>query len=152
MSKHSFVELENARNSEQLETMKKILARGECPFCQENITKSMVMPPLFEDEYWYVNENQWPYDNTKHQFLLMYKSHAERLGDITPQAGIALIKNLQRLETEYGVNSGALFLRFGDPKFNGASVRHLHFQFLVPDVGHNKNWGKIKVKLGTNPK
>jgi hypothetical protein len=37
------------------------------------------------------------------------------------------------LEEKYGIESGALCMRFGKPYFNGGTVDHLHAQLIAPD-------------------
>jgi len=75
----TFVDIDNAREVEQIELMKQIMESGECPFCLENLKKYHRTPVLKETEHWLLTRNAWPYDNTREHFLIILKTHKERL-------------------------------------------------------------------------
>ncbi len=133
-----YVELGNARLADQREAMLRIAERGECPFCEENFLKEHKKPILFKGEHWIVTESQWPYEAAAIHLLLVSRKHAEKIGDLSTEAGAELIVIAGRLEAEYGIESGALAIRFGDPSKNGGSVNHLHVHLMVPDEKKGK--------------
>lgn len=133
-SSKTFVNLKNARYPDQLEIMQTIEAGGFCPFCPEHISSGELKPVLKEGKYWHVRENRWPYDNTRIHLLVIHRLHAEKLSDLTPDAAVELFELVKWAEQKYEVRGGALGLRFGDPCVNGATVRHLHVQFMVADI------------------
>jgi len=149
--RQSFVVLEHARSEQQSRVMEGIQDRGECPFCMENLAKTHTNPILAEGAHWLVTRNRWPYEHTREHILIISRRHASRLGDLRGNGvGDELILLMQNLEAELGIESGAAFLRFGKPAYNGGSVDHLHFHVIVPDM--DGDWEKIKVKMGVNPK
>ncbi|MCK9497841.1 MAG: HIT domain-containing protein [Candidatus Colwellbacteria bacterium] len=129
----SFCNTGNARNSEQLGVMKSINKNGYCPFCPENFTKNHKKPIIFDGKHWFVTENQWPYSAAKYHFLAITKNHIENLTELPKGAGNELIDICRYIEDKYGINSGAICMRFGDIELNGATVNHLHAHLLVPD-------------------
>lgn len=145
------VNLSHARSPEQHSTMEDILERGKCPFCLDQLHLYHKKPILREGEHWVVTENQWPYEDTRIQLLFITKVHAERLVDLPPEAGKELFEFLQWAEFNYQVKSGAYFMRFGDTRYNGATVNHLHIHFVVPDF-EKPGFEKLHVKIGSKPK
>lgn len=150
--KQTFILPERARSPEHFDMMEQIRQNGECPFCQKNFFQKTGQKILYENFFWKVVNNILPYENTRLHLMLVSAEHAESIMDLRPEAGQSLFEILHRIETDHHITSGAVFLRFGDPLYNGGSVNHLHFQLIVPDTGADKDWDKLKVKLGTNPK
>lgn len=142
----AFVNLDNARVEHQRKVMEQIRQDGTCPFCPEQLPNYHSKPILKQGKYWIVTESSYPYEGAKHHFLFMTVKHTETLADIPPAAGSEMIKLLQWLEKEYALESGAFAMRFGDVRYNGASVRHLHLHVIVGDV-HNPTHEKIKFKM-----
>lgn len=131
-----FVNIANARLDEQRQVMEEILKRGLCPFCPEHLQKFHKNPVLRGTAHWFLTENQWPYENTKVHLLAIYKHHAESLSELDSRAGEELLALAQWTEQTYKLSGGALTLgmRFGDPGASGATVRHLHAQFVSAAV------------------
>lgn len=152
MSKQ-FVDLDNARLAEQKQVMRNIEDAAHCPFCAENLAKYHKRPILKEGKYWLVTENQWPYQHTKHHFLLIYKKHVENITELTPPAGAELIELAQWLIKKYQIPGGGLVMRFGDTNYSAGTVNHLHAQLLQPDI-HAPGYASapVRVKIGKTKK
>lgn len=139
---------DNARTPEQKELMEKIEQDGVCPFCAEYFKKYHPKPIFKETDYWFFTENMSPYEGTKHHFIFVYKpAHATSLSDIPSEAFADLHQLMTEAVAEYKIPGGSFFMRFGDQKYNGSSVAHLHAQLLMGDAdapGHEK----VRVKLG----
>lgn len=150
MSNDEFVNLANAREEEQRTAMERILERGECPFCPENLSKEHQRPVIHRGQYWILTENQWPYVNTRVHLLLIAVSHVERLSDLPPEAGAELLVLCQWIERHYNVKGGALGMRFGNPRFNAASVKHLHAQFISANITDqtDPNYQPVHFRVG----
>ncbi len=127
------VNLDNARNDEQLQVMETIIKDDVCPFCTEHLEDYHKEPTLRQGEHWMLTPNQWPYDNTRVHLLAIATYHAESLGDLKKGSMDELLEHLQWAEFTYSVAAGGLAMRFGDVKINGASVNHLHAHFIVPE-------------------
>ena len=143
----SYVDLDNARKDDQRDVMREIIAAGECPFCAENLRKYHKQPIVRETEHWLLTPNQWPYNHTKIHLLAIYKTHAERLSELTLEAGADLLALMQWAEKEYNVPGGGWAMRFGDTDHSAGTVLHIHAQFLVPDL-ESPGYEPVRIKIG----
>ncbi|MBI1971240.1 MAG: hypothetical protein HYS52_00095 [Candidatus Wildermuthbacteria bacterium] len=135
--KKTVVNLRNARKGEYRKVIEEILARGKCPFCPENF-KYHKKPILRSQGQWFLTENSWPYTNTRCHLILICKTHKERFSELT-RTDFKNVVNLTNWAIEkYKISGGAVFVRFGNTNFTGASVAHLHFQIVVPKPKRNK--------------
>jgi diadenosine tetraphosphate (Ap4A) HIT family hydrolase len=150
MDKGDFVNIVSARVEEQREAMGRIRVRGECPFCPENLQKEHKEPIIRMGVYWVLTKNQWPYENTRVHLLAISRTHAERLEDVHPEAGTELFSLCKWIEREYGIESGAIGIRFGNPAGNGGTVRHLHAQILSADITdrNNPEYEPVRFRVG----
>jgi len=150
MPEKPFVNLNNARLEEQRKIMEQILAQGVCPFCSEHLRKFHTQPILKETSHWILTNNQWPYKNTKVHLLAIYKIHAESLSEINPEAGAEVFELIRWAEQKYTIKGGGLGMRFGDPMYNGGTVRHLHAQILAADIADKKHpdYKPVRFKVG----
>ena len=87
----------------------------------------------------------------KHE-IAFAKNHAEKLSELPNGSGEALIDLMKWAEHEFCSKGGAFAMRFGDTKFSGATVRHLHAQFILPGVEHLNHGNNITFYIGTSKK
>lgn len=128
--------------------MQKIIVDGVCPFCAEHFKKYHPRPILKETAYWFLTENMSPYAGTKYHFIFVYKpAHITTPNEITPEAFNNLFALMNAVVEEYEIPGGAFFMRFGDMRYNGSSVEHLHAQLLMGDVDAPDH-EPVRVKLG----
>lgn len=113
----------------------KIDQDGVCPFCPENVAKYHPNPILFEGKHWLLTKNAYPYKGAAHHFLLIHKTHAERFEDVLPAAWAELQTTVKKALSDNNITGAALVFRFGDAKFTGASVTHLHAQLISGGLG-----------------
>lgn len=140
--KERFVNTSYARSGEQAEVMKEIVEGGYCPFCKENRDSAGVGDPLYETEHWTVVHDRWPYENTARHIVFIARPHVDYLSDMTVAVWTDAFRAISWACKEFEVPGGAIALRFGDSDLTGASVHHLHFHLIVPEVGEE---GKAKV-------
>ena len=145
-----FVDLDNARVEEQSQVMEQIVMADHCPFCEENLRQYHKEPIFKETPHWLLTKNQWPYEHTKFHFLVIYRTHAEHLNELAPEAGQELFELLAWLEQEYAIPGGGVAIRFGDTSYSAGSVNHLHAQVIMPDI-EDPQYQPVRVKLGKSP-
>lgn len=145
-----FVDLDNARQEDQAAVMQKIASAKHCPFCKKNLNKYHQQPIIRETDFWYLTPNQWPYKNTKHHFLAIYKEHITNLTGLDPKAGGDLLSLFSWVEKKYNLPGGGLIMRFGSTDYSAGSVNHIHAQLIVPDIT-NPNYEPVWVPLGKYP-
>ncbi len=139
---------DNVRTPEQQALMEKIEKDGVCPFCKEHFETYHPKPLLKETPFWYVTENMSPYEGTKHHFIFVYRpEHVSSLSDVTPEAAADLFKLITDMTTEYAIPGGSFFMRFGDTRYTGSSVEHLHAHLLMGDADAADHQ-PVRVKLG----
>ncbi|MCR4278415.1 MAG: hypothetical protein NUV81_00735 [bacterium] len=145
-----FVQMSAVRREDQRGVMEEIEKEGHCPFCVENLQKYHKNPILEEGEFWFLTENQWPYEKIKHQLLAIHKTHIEHISELDPMAGAELIRMFSEESKKRGIEGGGVAIRFGSsPDGNyGSSVLHLHAHLIEPDLkalGETEAW---KFKFG----
>ena len=129
-----FVDIDNSRKEDQRAVMQEIIDQGHCPFCLNNLSKYHKQEILFDGKFWLLTKNQWPYENTKEHFLIIYKQHIESFVDLEPDAGREFFEILAFAERKFKLPGGGVGMRFGDTVYSAATVRHLHAQLILPDV------------------
>ena len=129
------VDLRYAKSEDYRAVLEDILARGECPFCPNHLSTWHTKPILREEGGWLITESRWPYEQAAHHFLVIGGRHLEHLEDIAPSDLAAVHHLMAWAAQKFGIPGGALLLRFGNPLFSGATVRHLHFHLISPREG-----------------
>lgn len=128
---NQFMNIENAREPLQVSNMKRIAEDGVCPFCPEHLAKYHVPPIVNEGTYWLVTPNMYPYENTAHHFLFITKEHLTDSQKLSPEAWNELQTLSKWVIETYAISSGTLLMRSGNMNKTGATVLHLHAQFIV---------------------
>lgn len=131
--------------------LSKIQKDNVCPFCEKYFLKYHTRPILRRSKHWLVTENFNPYSGTKHHLLFVHRGHIDTPHKLTKDASAELFKHVAWAEKKYKLPGGAFFMRFGDLKYTGASVAHLHAQ-LITGSPQSAKTEKIKVTLGHKKK
>lgn len=143
-----FLNHKEARTEEQRVLMERIEKDGVCPFCPDHFKKYHPKPILKETDHWFVTTNMSPYEGAEHHFLFVSKpAHAKSLSDLTPPAYADLLVCTQWIIDQYHIEGGSFFIRFGDTKYTGSSVEHLHAQ-LISGAPQSQSTEALRVKLG----
>lgn len=140
------VNLAHSRTDAQKVVMQQIAEDGVCPFCQEHFLKYHPKPILKTGKYWLATENAFPYEGARVHLLFVYLEHIT----LPPSDGEQLIELFDLLawaRNEYQILGGTLVMRFGENKYNGASVDHLHAHLIVGDADKPGHKG-VRVKVG----
>lgn len=143
----TFVDIDNSREEEQVKVMEKIIEDGECPFCMDNFKKYHEQEVVKDGKHWILTPNRWPYKNTRHHLLAILKIHAENLQEIPKGAGEELIELFQWMEKEYSIPGGGWAMRFGDTNYSAGTVKHIHAQFIVPEIDGD-DFKPVRFKIG----
>ena len=148
MSKAHLLNIENARTEEQRELMGRIQQDGVCPFCKEYFSTYHPKPILKETPHWYLTENMSPYPGTKYHFIFVYKpTHIEDPSLLTTTETGDLFALMTWATKHFSIQGGSFFMRFGESKYTGSSVAHLHAHLLMGDVDAPDHT-PVRVKLG----
>ncbi len=133
------VNLKFAKNEEYREILERILAEGKCPFCPENF-KYHKHPVLFRIGEWRITSISWPYLYARDHFLFLSDCHKENFLELTGNDFESVRQLVAWAVAEFNLPGGALTMRFGDPAYTGATVRHLHFHLIIPELGKTVNF------------
>lgn len=131
----NFVDLNNTQSrpdGKYNEVIQKIQEDGVCPFCVDNL-KKYHKNELIETEYWWVTDNMYPYKPVKNHRLLIHKDHISHVNEISNKAWIEMQNILNEETKKLDIKGGTLIMRFGETRFTGGSVSHLHAHIVQSD-------------------
>jgi len=122
------------------EVISSIEKKGKCPFCPDNF-KYHKEPILKTEKDWFITKNSWPYKNAEYHFIIIGKKHKENFSQLN-ETDFGSVKKLTNWAIKkYKIKGGALTIRFGDTDHTGATVCHLHFHLISPELD-KKHQGK----------
>lgn len=129
------------------DTLRMIIAKGFCPFCEENLDWYHRRPLLYKSTHWLVTRNSWPYKGTQFHVLFIARKHIERIEEMSATMLLDLQDLYKKLTEKEGIRGSTLMIRSGDTKITGATVNHLHAHVVVggPRTEHSK---PIKALVG----
>lgn len=137
----------NARVSQQREKMVDAMREGVCPFCSEHFSTYHDAPVIYQGDQWFISANDYPYEGTRVHFLVIARTHITTLSELTPEMLTGLGQALQWIEETAKIPGGAFFMRFGDMRYTGATIAHLHGHVVSGDED-SEGAERIRVKLG----
>lgn len=136
--KHVYVG--HARSHDQVQALEKIAKGKFCPFCDPNyIKKEHKKPILAQNKNWLATENRWPYDGASVHLVFIHKTHIEHVSEVSKEGWEDLKKIVSMMCGKLKVKGATLVMRFGEGRFTGATVTHLHAQLIS---GKGKKEGK----------
>ena len=130
-----FVDPNNAQarpTGEYAQVINKIAQDGVCPFCPEHLTKYH-KKPLEQKKFWTVTDNMYPYKPSKHHRLIIHREHITHLNEVSTEAWNELLEIFKAETAGKDISGGTFVMRFGNTKFTGASVSHLHAHIVQSD-------------------
>lgn len=144
-----FVSIQNARPGVYENVIKDIAEKKVCPFCPEQIHQ-FHQNPIDRRSYWLVTDNMYPYKPSRHHALFIHIAHIEHISDVTAEAWVELSEIIKEQTNGRGMSGGTLIWRFGDTRFTGASVTHLHANLVQSDPEHEDYDSAVglKVRIG----
>lgn len=153
----AFVDIANARKGEYKKVIEAIAETRQCPFCPENFkypikTKgekeihlfAYHKKPIYKTKGgWFLTNNSWPYKNTGCHLLIIGKKHKENFSELT-QKDLTEVNYLTNFAVKkWKIKGGAVCMRFGKTKFTGASVSHIHFHIISPQIDEKTRRARV---------
>lgn len=108
-----------------------IIKNGCCPFCPEYF-KWHQKPILKKAGGWFITESSWPYENAEHHYLIIPERHIEHVTELEKDDLSTVLDLVNEVVKKNNILGGGIALRFGDTRYTGATVVHLHFHLIVP--------------------
>jgi diadenosine tetraphosphate (Ap4A) HIT family hydrolase len=127
---------------EYADVISEIKAKGRCPFCPSNF-KYHKEPIIRKNGGWILSKNSWPYPNTKHHFIIIGEKHKERFQELTQRDFEAVRRLANFAIKKFRLAGGALTLRFGESRLTGATVCHIHFHLIEPELNKRTKRAKL---------
>ncbi|MCH7597620.1 HIT domain-containing protein [Patescibacteria group bacterium] len=103
---------------------------------------------LRRGKYWIVTKNFKPYTGSKIHLLLLHKSHIEHISDLKKEAWYELLSHVTWASKKFKLKGETLLMRYGNTRYNGASVNHLHAQIISGVARTVKNAKPIRTVVG----
>jgi diadenosine tetraphosphate (Ap4A) HIT family hydrolase len=128
-----FVDPTYARTGKYGAVISEIAQKNVCPFCPETFHWH-TNPILRRDGSWFITKSMQPYKDTEHHFLILGVKHKVNVTELTPTDWSHIRQLIAWAEDRFGLLGGGLTLRFGDTRFTGATVSHLHLHLIVPQL------------------
>ncbi len=142
-----FVNTSNTRPGVYDAVISQIAKDKVCPFCPDQLLAYHKNPILAENTYWLATDNMYPYKDTKTHLLFIHKEHVINISEVPQKAW----EELQVLANEFiknrNIPGGTLLMRFGETKYTGASVNHLHAHVISSDPDR-ENYTPLMVRVG----
>lgn len=138
----SGVDIRFAKSKEYKNVLTNIIKTDKCPFCPDNFKyhKNLI---LKKHQGWIATANSWPYKDTKHHFLFIPNKHLTQFSDLTVKDLKAVKDLIDWIVAKYKIKGGGVTLRFGEQKYTGATVSHLHFHLIVPKLDSKTKTAKV---------
>lgn len=127
------IALQFARTKDYKKILENIISTAKCPFCPDNF-KYHKKPILKKYHGWLATENSWPYPNTKRHFILISEKHKNKFSDLSDKDMLAVKYLMNWIIKKFKIKGGGIALRFGDQIYTGATVSHLHFHLIQPQL------------------
>jgi ATP adenylyltransferase len=132
MKNDEHVNIDNARPGVYTDVIKKIEQDKICPFCPEHL-HSIHPNPIEEKRYWIITDNAYAYKPKKEHVLLIHKTHISKISEISNEAWSELKGIIDSEQQNRNISGGTLMMRFGETRYTGASVTHLHVHLFQSD-------------------
>lgn len=125
--------LGNARTRDQYDEMVRLEEEGICIFCPDHLGHEGGKEIIAANDTWSLVFNDYPYPATLHHVMLIPKQHVTKLTELSAQSQRGYWDILQKAAERYGPDYFVLASRNGNPRYTGATIAHLHMQFIVGD-------------------
>jgi ATP adenylyltransferase len=116
--------------------LKKIGNDKICPFCEEHLY-SVHPNPIEARNYWFVTNNAYPYGPKKEHVLFIHKAHVSHVSELSPEAWEELQEIVNEENKKRGITGATFMMRFGETKYTGSTVTHLHAHLFQSDPDHD---------------
>ncbi|OGL33284.1 hypothetical protein A3F64_02145 [Candidatus Saccharibacteria bacterium RIFCSPHIGHO2_12_FULL_42_8] len=134
--------VDGARTPEVAALMQDAVESGECPFCSPRFeeTNGEWLIDFSDDPAsvvwagnWRVWHNPSSLPGTSHHIMVASTSHHTDFTDLFRNEETDFFMVIGSVIKKFGLDSGSLLCRFGERRYNSATVEHLHMHLIVSD-------------------
>ena len=147
--KKKVVDTRYAKSDEYAKVLNKIAQHGECPFCPENLLKNK--KPMIEikrNYNWFLTQNNYSYQDARIKLMIICDEHKEKFEELTTEDFESVKELVRWANKKYNIQGGGLAIRFGNTQFTGATVCHLHFHLISPELNEKELSKPIYFPIG----
>lgn len=147
IEKEDITSLLNVRTYNQYCEAVEYITQNKCLFCQLDLKLNKIIKEV--PEGWRLWQTPHPIKHTAHHLVITPTKHITDVAAMTQEdwRGLtSLIEYATGPDSKLNLPGGAVVMRFGPPKFNAGSIRHLHVNILVPD-----GTGEVRVPFAKTP-
>lgn len=137
--KNKVVDRRFAKDKKYDSVLGEIETKGKCPFCPDNF-KYHKHPILERSGTWFITKISWPYENSRHHFIIIKKRHAENISELADDDMKDILFLTNWAIFKFRIKGGAIAMRFGKTDYTGATVCHIHAHLIVPKKGKTVNF------------
>lgn len=140
------VDTRHAKSGQYGRVLQKIAKKGKCPFCPAQLRKNQ--KPIIEIKRvgnWFLTPNNYSYQNARIKLMIIGDRHSQNFSELTAKDFREVVQLVNWAIKKYDIQGGGLAIRFGETKFTGATVCHLHFHLISPTLktkGKNQGFSK----------
>ena len=128
------VDPRNGRTPNYKSELVRIQRARLCPFCPGGKTLTEGKDPVIaQNSHWIAIDSHTPVKGAKTHWVIFPKKHKTRLSEVTVGDWHMFTDLLNELKKKFDVTGGAVYIREGDSEITGATVLHLHLNYVVPD-------------------
>jgi ATP adenylyltransferase len=120
---------------------------GKCPFCKDNF-KYHKKPILKSSGGWFLTESSWPYKNARKHFLGISEKHKENFSELDSKDFDSIKNLINWANDKFKIKGGAFAMRFGETNYTGATVCHIHFHMITPELDAKKLSKTVNFPIG----
>ncbi|KND46730.1 MAG: hypothetical protein AB201_02740 [Parcubacteria bacterium C7867-006] len=134
------MQIDNARHSEQVARMQEAEKKNECFFCID-FTSRGASGKIWENPFWFVKPNDYPYNGAEHHYLVVAQRHVTEIRELSTHEKLALFEAVEWIKNRFELDGFSVFVRSGNMRRTAATIDHLHFHVIVggEKVGDEKN-------------
>lgn len=148
-SKKKHIDVKNSvGRADYKKVLKKIKKDKVCPFCLENFLTYHTEPILRQSRHWLITKNFKPYTGSTTHLLFVYTTHIEHISKLTKEGWDDLLRQTRWVSKKFNLKGETFFMRYGDTRYTGASVNHLHAQLISGGTHSTKGNAPIKTVIG----
>ena len=134
--------VDGARTPEVAALMQDAVESGECPFCSPRFeeTNGEWLIDFSDDPTsvvwagnWQVWHNPSPLAGTSHHIMVASTAHHTDFTDLFRNEETDFFMVIASVTKKFGIDSASLLCRFGERRYNSATVEHLHMHLIVSD-------------------
>ena len=120
----------NVRSYDYYVSMRESIQNNTCQFCKIDHVINKV---LYENASWMIFHSAFPQKHQDLHLVIPHKKHLLHIKQLDAQDWIDFDEICVWANNHFDLPGGAIVMRFGDPRRNASSLRHLHGNIQIPN-------------------